>query len=229
MALSGTFGFNPSMGDAVLYAYGLCGIRRAQVLQVHMVDARIAANLVLADWLNQGTNLWQVELVTQTLTKGVSTYVVDPSILVLLDAYVTIGPPGPPIDRVILPISRTEYANYPNKTQQGFPTVFWMNRILTPTVTLWPVPDGQTPTLSYYALQQAQDANFSNGQNVDIPYAWLNAFALGLAEKLAMSWAPDRLPMLSPAAAKAYDIAARAGVETASTYISPMLSSYYRT
>ena len=73
MALSGTFSFNPSMGDAVLYAYGLCGIRRAQVLQEHMVDARIAANLVLADWLNQGTNLWQVELVTQPLTQGVST------------------------------------------------------------------------------------------------------------------------------------------------------------
>ena len=226
--LSGTYTFNPSLGELVLYSYGLCGIRRAQILQEHMLDARIAANLVLADWLNEGVNLWQVEAITVPLVQGVAAYPVSANVLALLDAYVTFGPSFAPTDRIILPVSRTEYASYPNKAQQGPPTVFWMDRVLAPPVTRWPVPDGQETSLTYYALRQAQDANLTSGQQVDVPYAWLSAFALALAEKLAMSWAPDKLAFLSPAAAKAYDIASRANIETASTFISPMLSGYFR-
>ena len=226
--LSGTYSFNPALGELVLYSFGMCGVRRAQVLQEHMLDARIAANLVLADWLNQGINLWQVEAITTPLVQGVSAYAVPANVLVMLDAYVTSGPSFAPTDRTILPVSRTEFASYPNKAQQGPPTVFWMDRLLAPTVTLWPVPDGQETSLTYYALRQAQDASLTSGQQVEIPYAWLNAFALALAEKLAMSWAVERLPVISPAAAKAYGIAANANIETAQQYISPMLSSYWR-
>ena len=226
--LSGTYNFQPALGELVLYAYGLCGVRRAAILQEHMLDARIAANLVLAEWLGEGVNLWQVEAITVPLVQGVGTYSVPANVLVMLDAFITFGPSFAPTDRTILPVSRTEYASYPNKAQQGPPTVFWMDRLLAPTVTLWPVPDGQETSLTYYALRQAQDANLTSGQQVEIPYAWLSAFALALAEKLAMSWAPDKLAFLSPAAAKAYGIAANANIETAQQYISPMLSGYFR-
>lgn len=226
--LSGTFGFQPSLGELVLYSFGLCGIRRAQVLQEHMLDARIAANLVLADWLNQGVNLWQVEAITVPLVQGVGTYSVPANVLVMLDAFITFGPSFAPTDRTILPVSRTEWASYPNKSQQGPPTVFWMDRLLAPTFTLWPVPDGQETSITYYALRQAQDANLTSGQQVEIPYAWLNAYALALAEKLALSWAPDKAALLGPAAAKAYGIAASANIETAQQYISPMIGHYFR-
>jgi hypothetical protein len=193
-----------------------------------MIDARYAANLVLVDWLNQGVDLWQVEELTVTLVQGTGVYSLPANVLNILDAYVTFGPSASPTDRTILPVSRTEYASYPQKEQQGPPTVYWMDRLLAPTVTLWPVPDGQETSVTFYVLRQAQDANLTSGQQVEAPYAWLSAFALGLAEKLALSWAPERLPVISPAAAKAYDIAARTGIETAQQYISPMLSSYFR-
>jgi len=129
-----------------------------------------------------------------------------------------------------LPISRTEYASYPNKEQQGFPTVFWFDRLLSPTVTLWPVPntDNGPQSLKYYRVRQIQDSNLQNGQQVEIPYLWLEAFAYGLAQRLATIWSPDKIQILKPMADEAYQIAASQNVETAQQYISPQIAGYFR-
>jgi hypothetical protein len=182
--------------------------------------------MMLASWSNNGTNLWQVDLVTVPLVAGTATYSVDASTVVMLDAYIEYG--NPPIDRIIMPVSRTEYASYPNKTQQGFPTVFWMDRLLSPTVTVWPVPDGTQTSLKYYRLIQIQDANMNGTQQVDVPQIWLEAFSYGLAFRLAMVWAPDKAAIMKPLADEAYKMAAATNVETANQYISPQISSYWR-
>ncbi|RIZ66271.1 MAG: hypothetical protein D0531_05255 [Methylococcales bacterium] len=228
MTTSGTYNFNPSLGEITLYAFNLCGLRNTSLLQEHMESARMAANMVAASFSNRGVNLWQVDLVTTPLVQGVSTYAVDPSTVMILDGYVTTGSGTTAIDRIIMPVSRTEYASYPNKTQQGWPTTFWFDRLLAPTVTLWPVPDGNEVSFSYYRLRQIQDANFTSGQTVDVPYLWMEAFAYALAFRLALIWSPDKVPMLKPIADEAYNIAAEQNVENAATYISPQIQGYYR-
>jgi hypothetical protein len=226
MATSGTYTFNPSLGELTVYAYQLIGIRPTALLQEHMDSARLATNMMFTRWSNQGVNLWQVSLVTVPLVAGTATYNVDASTVVMLDAYIEYG--TPPIDRIIMPISRTEYASYPNKTQQGFPTVFWFDRLLSPTVTLWPTPDGTQTSLKYYKVNRLQDANMNGTQEVDIPPIWLEAMAFGLAERLALIWAPEKVAIMKPMADEAYQIAANQNVETASQYISPQLSGYWR-
>ena len=229
MATSGTYTFNPSLGEITLYAYNLIGLRNTSLLQEHLEAARMAANMLCANWSNRGVNLWAVDLVTVPLVQGQATYNVDLNTVTMLDAYMVVdNGNGQPIDRIILPVSRTEYASYPNKAQQGFPTTFWMDRLLSPTVTLWPVPDGSEASLTYYALQQSQDANYDSGQQPAIPYAWLKAFAYGLAARLAIIWAPDKAQLLKPLADEAYTIAAEQNVETAAQYISPQIAGYYR-
>src|SRR6266702_2309368 len=109
---SGTHAFNPSMGDVVQYACGLCGIRRTAILLEHMTDAHMAANFLLGDWSLKGVNLWQVGKVEIPLVAGVSQYPLDPDVVVMLDTYVVQGGPGAEIDRIMMPISRTEYASY---------------------------------------------------------------------------------------------------------------------
>jgi hypothetical protein len=194
-----------------------------------MEAARMASNMLLSRWANQGVNLWCVDLVTTPLVKGQKTYAVDANTVVMLDAYIeTVNGSSQPIDRLILPISRTEYASYPNKDQQGFTTTYWFDRLLSPTVTLWPVPDGTTTSLKYYRVRQIQDSNLTNGQTVEIPYMWLEAFAFALAQRLAMIWAPDKTAMLKPLADESYAIAAAQNVETAQQYISPVISGYFR-
>jgi hypothetical protein len=225
MTTSGTYDFNPALGEIVLYAYMNIGIRPTAVLQEHMESARMATNMMLSRWANQGVNLWAVDLITTPLVEGQATYDVDPNTVMILDAYTTAGGP----DRVIMPISRTEYASYPNKTQQGFPTSFWFDRLISPTVTLWPVPDGNSATtLKYYRVRRIQDANLRNGQQVEVPYLWLEAFADGLAYRLARIWAPQMAVNLKMQADESYQIAAVQNVENTPVYISPMIGGYFR-
>jgi len=230
MATSGTYAYNPGLGEITLYAYNLIGVRNTAVLQEHMEAARMAANMMLSRWSNQGVNLWAVDLITTPLVTNQKTYSVDSNTVMILDAYVTDQNSGANIDRIILPVSRTEYASYPNKDQQGFPTVYWFDRLLSPTITLWPVPntDNGPSELKYYRVRRLQDSNLQNGEQVEIPYLWLEAFAYGLAQRLATIWAPDKMMMLKPMADEAYQIAADQNVEQAQQYISPMISGYFR-
>ena len=228
MTTSGTYSYNPSLGEITLYAYNLIGLRNTSLLQEHMEAARMAANMMLGRWSSEGVNLWAVDLQTVTLVQGTSTYSVPDNTVAMLDAYVTTGTGTSAINRLILPISRTEYASYPNKKQQGFPTTYWFDRLLSPTVTLWPVPDGNEVSFSYYRVRQVQDSNLTSGQTVEIPYYFLEAFAYGLAQRLAMIWSPDKVQFLKPLADEAYDLAVRQNVETAQQYISPTISSYFR-
>jgi len=229
MTTSGTYTFNPSLGELTLYAYNLVGLRNTSLVQEHMQTARMATNLLLARWSNQGVNLWAVDLETVPLVQGTSTYSVPSDTVMILDAYITIAQGNSNTDRIILPVSRTEYASYPNKEQQGFPTTYWFDRLLSPTITLWPVPDGgEATTLKYYRVRRLQDANYTAGQNVEIPYLWLEAFAYGLATRLAQVWSPDKVQMLKPFADEAYQIAADQNTEYVSQYISPQIQGYFR-
>lgn len=228
MATSNTYAFNPSLGEATIYAFNLCGIRGTSILQEHMESARMAANMMLGRWSSEGVNLWAVDLQTVPLIQGQATYSVPSNTIVMLDAYIVQNSGGASINRLILPISRTEYASYPNPTQQGFPTTYWFDRLLSPTVTLWPVPDGNESSFNYYRVRQIQDSNFTNGQTVEIPYYFLEAFVFGLAQRLAMIWAPDKIALLKPLADESYNIAAAQNIETAAFYISPTVSSYWR-
>lgn len=229
MTASGTYAYQPSLGEITIYAFNIIGIRATSLLQEHMTSARMAANMMQVNWANKGVNLWAVDLQTVPLVQGQATYSVPSSTVVMLDAYMGIVNGSVETDRIILPISRSEYANYPNKAQQGFPTTFWFDRLISPTVTLWPVPDGTSATyLKYYRVRQIQDVGFTSGQTAEIPYRWLEAFADGMAYRLAKIWNPSVAPALKGVADESYNVAANQDVETAAQYISPQISGYYR-
>lgn len=230
MTTSGTYDFDPSLGEIVLYAYNLIGIRSTSLAQAHMEAARMASNMVLANWSNKGVNLWAVDLQTVPLVAAQATYAVPTNTVIMLDSYIRIdNGSSPPIDRLILPISRTEYASYPNKEQEGFPTVFWQDRLISGNVTLWPVPDGTSAQyLRYYRAKQLQDSEFTGGQTIEIPYLWLDAFADALSYRLARVWNPAMAPALKMVADESYNVADAQNVEQAAQYITPMISGYFR-
>lgn len=227
MATSGTYTFNPSLGETVLYAYNNIEIRSTSLTQEHMEVARMATNLALASFSNQGVNLWKVDLVEVPLIIGQATYSVNPNTVIILDAYISVNSTPPVRDRIILPISRTEYASYPNKDQEGFPSVFWNDRLIAPTITLYPVPQQDNMTLKYYRLVQIQDANYSNGQQVEIPYLWLDALTDEIIVRLARIWATARVQEKMLIADKSYMMAANRNIENAQQYIVPMIGGYF--
>lgn len=227
---SGTYNFAPTLGEVVLYAFARIGIRRTEILQTHLADARLEANLLLAKISDQQPNLWTVDLQALPLLQGSSTYTVPAETAMILDVYVRYG--NPSTDRAMYPISRSEYSTYPQKSLQAFPTVFWFDRLISPTITLWPVPDGNGPyTLFYYRVRQIQDAEYSNATNalnIEIPYLWLDAFVAGLAARLARIYAPSMESQRKADADEAWALAAKQDVENVNMMFSPGLTSYFR-
>ena len=73
MTTSGLYAYNPSLGELVLYSFNIAQVRSTALTQEHMESARMATNLMLARWANQGVNLWAVDLVTVPLVQGQAT------------------------------------------------------------------------------------------------------------------------------------------------------------
>lgn len=138
-------------------------------------------------------------------------------------------------DIVLQPISRSEYAAQPNKAQQARPTCVWWDRAPATggtTATLWPVPDGNGPyLLQFYAMTQPMDVVIAGGGALDIPYRFLDAFAAGLAAKLARKYPPAppiTVNDLKMESEQAWMLASGQDVENVPLFISPGLGGYYR-
>ena len=104
---SGTYNFAPSLGEVVLTAFSRIGIRRTEILETHLQDAKQEANLLLAKMSNLQPNLWTVDQQALPLLQGVATYTVPAETVMILDAFVRYGSDNA-IDRTIYPISRSE-------------------------------------------------------------------------------------------------------------------------
>jgi len=229
MATSGTFTFAPSIGELVINAFARCGIRRTELTTQHLADANFEANMVMVDWVGDGINLWQVESTTIPLVQGQYIYPIPSNVVFILDVYITTNPSGTaPIDRIIFPISRSDYVSLAYKTDQGASTSFWYDRLIDPNLYLWPVPDQSNYyTMTYYYMRQAQDNALANGTQPELPWYYLDSFGYNLAARLALMYAPDRAAMLEAKAQKAWQRALAVGTENVPLSIQAQMRSYF--
>jgi hypothetical protein len=210
-----------------LAAFARVQVRPSEINQDMMFNARMALNLLLSEFSNTQPNLWTVGLQTMPLTQGVGTYSVPAATVMILDLYISTGT-TPVIDRILWPVSRTEYASYSNKTTQGTPTVFWYDRLISQTITFYPFPDGNGPyTAKFYSVRQTNDADVANGNNIEIPYRFYEAYCSGLAWKLSEMYAPQLEDKLFARYQRAWEIAARQDTENVPLIIMPGIGSYY--
>ena len=228
MTTSNQFSYNPALGTLVQQAFARCGVRRTMLTATHMEDAMQESNLLQSDWSADGIMFWTVELVRQPLTPGAPSYGIPSNTVSVLDVYVSPNNGQSGQNRLITPFSRTDYASLADPLQTGFPTSFWYNRAMVPTITLWPVPDNSTQYLmSYYVYTQPDDAVLANGKQVSVPYWWLNAYVADLAHRLSRIYAPNLEAQRKLDKDEAYNKACEQ-VEPAPLYVQPGLSSYYR-
>lgn len=222
---SKAYNFMPATGELVQAAYARIGVKRTEILTPHIQDAVMELNLLQAKMDNMGPNLWTVDQVSLPLTPAAATYSIPAETIMILDAYITLGGN----DRIIFPISRTEYASIPNKSDQGYPSQFWFDRTMSPTITLWLTPDANGPyTLTYFRYRQIQDAVIQNGFNPEAPVRWLDALVAGLSHRLSRIYAPQMEQIRKADADEAWAIAATQDTENTSLYVIPGLSGYFR-
>lgn len=229
MTASGTYAFFNSNADVVIGAFGRLQIRRTALLAEHMQDAYKQANLSLASLAVRQVNLWTEETQEVALIDGTATYTLPARTLMVLICTIRTGTGETQNDRVLTPVSTVEYQSFPNKSQTGFPSVYWFSRLATPTITFWLVPDAtSTYTARLQCVRQVQDANLPSGETPDLPYRWLDWFEADLAHRLSRFYKPELEAVRKADAAEAWRIAATDDVENVALNVTPMLGGYYR-
>ncbi len=186
-------------------------------------------NLLFVEWSNKQVNLFKVTLTSVPLAAGTAVYSVPSNVIMILDAYITINSGmQQATDTYITPLSRTEYASLANKQIPGQPTQFWFDRLISPTVTMFPVPQpGVSYVLNYYSCIQMQDLNLAGGETPDIPYRWYDAFVAGLAHRLSRGYAPELEDKRHKDAMDAWTVAATQDTENVGLSLSPSMRRYY--
>jgi len=226
MTTTGTYAFLPALADIFIAAYGRCQIRRTALTSDHLADAAMAANLLQVKWAAHQINLWTVDLQSISLIPGQATYDVDPATVMIMATYIATGT-GPETDRIIISVDRDTYASFPDKTTPGPPTVYWFNKLIQPTITVWQPPDTAQPyTLKFYRARQIQDASVGGGLQPEVPYRFLEAYVAGLAYKLGELYAPGQLQRLKLAADEAWNEASNRDIENSPLRIVPALWTY---
>lgn len=224
---SGTYNFNPSGGEIILTAFDRIQVRPSEIEQEQMQRAIMEMNLALVKFNNLQPNLWTVDLQTIALVQGTATYQVPAETTMILDLFIRYGTPS--VDRYLQAISRTEYASIAVKTTQGFPSQYWFDRLVSPTVTFYLVPDGAfTYTAYYYRVRQIQDAVAGNGFNVEVVYRFLDALTADLAHRLARIYRPEVEAARMADRDEAWLIAAAQDVENTPMYVVPQVGGYFR-
>ena len=222
---SKTYNFNPSGGEIIQTAFDRIQVRPTEITPTQMQRAVLEMNLALVKFNNQQPNLWTVDLQSVPLVQGSATYSVPAETTMILDMFIRYG--NPPIDRYIQQISRTEYAAISTKMAPGFPSQFWFDRLISPTITFYLVPDGSFPyTAYYYRVRQIQDATITGGYNIEVIYRFLDALIADLAHRLARVYKPEAEQQRKMDRDEAWTIAATQDVEAVPLYLYPGLNGY---
>jgi hypothetical protein len=223
MTTSGTSAFNLDLTEIVEEAFERVGseLRTGYDLKT----ARRSLNLMFADWANRGVNMWTFEQGSINLVAGTATYDLPADTVDLLEHVVRTGAgsASTQADLTITRISVSTYATIPNKLQQARPIQVWIERLNTPRITVWPVPDNSQPyTFVYWRMKRIQDAG--NGVNtMDMPFRFVPCMVAGLAYYLALKvpGGAERLGILKQQYDEAWQLASDEDREKASVRFVP--------
>ena len=221
MTTSGTRDFNLDVAEAIEEAYERCGLEVRTGYDAK--TARRSLNLMFAELANRGLNLWTVVQDTLTLTQGQAQETLGTDVVDILEMVLRRNGVDIEMER----ISRGEYLDFPNKTDQGRPSQFYFDRKISPVLNLWQTPENSTDQLVYYYVRRIEDAA-QLVNTTDIPFRFYPCMVAGLAYYLAMKRAPERLQFLKAVYEEEFQRAAEEDEDRVSLKLQPS-SRYMRT
>ena len=93
---------------------------------------------------------------------------------------------GNPTEIPFARLNQDDYTNLPNKTFQGRPLQFWLDRQLNaPVARLWPVPNQQAIFAQFVTWRQRHIMDVGSlTQTIEVPQRWVDALTWELAHRL---------------------------------------------
>jgi len=220
MALSGSTNFEPNVAEFVEEAFERCGLELRTGYDLK--TARRSINLMLAEWANRGLNQWTIEQATQTVTEGTTDYSLNANIIDILDVVLRRTINQTQTDISMNRVSRSEYINIQNKTTKARPSQFFLDKLSTPTLKIWPAPENSTDILVFNKIVRMDDAD--KGTNtMDMPFRFFPCFAAGLAYYISLKRAPERTAQLKALYEEEFRRAADQDEDRASFNIRPSI------
>lgn len=225
MPSSGEFFFSPTVAEVVDDAFEDCGIDPQSLTARHLRAARRAINREFVDWINRGHHEWLIEKVEHTVSPGEMEFELPEGFLDV--TRVTLQREGRETE--MYPISRSDYRLLYDKTLRGRPDRYFVARLRDVTVLrYWQAGQNDSDKIIAEGVRRAQDAGAASDQP-DIPYRYQDAIACGLAERLALKFAPDRLSILTQKADRSLELARQASSESVDAVMRVSLGGNQRT
>tara|TARA_A100001391_G_scaffold127744_1_gene87388 strand:- start:176 stop:859 length:684 start_codon:yes stop_codon:yes gene_type:complete len=182
MTTSNTATFNLTVNDCIQEAFDRIG--GDPILGYDVRSARRSLNIMFSDWANRGYNQWTVELKDLSISKSTTEYTLDYDTVDIINANVLDGSTEYSMTRLGL----NDYAAISNKTTESRPTQFYLQRLNTPVIKIYPAPD-KAYTIRYYRMRKIQDITASTvdgvQQTFDIPFRAFECMCAGLAYYLS--------------------------------------------
>ena len=151
MALSGTSTFTLTVNDVIQEAYDRIG--GDPILGYDVRSARRSMNIMFSDWANRGYNQWTVEYKTLAITTGTTEYTLPGDTVDVINANIQISDGT---EYAMTALGLNDYAAISNKTTQARPTQYYLQRLNTPILKIYPAPDTNY-TITYYRQRQKKD------------------------------------------------------------------------
>tara|TARA_R100000388_G_C7241672_1_gene161884 strand:- start:670 stop:1365 length:696 start_codon:yes stop_codon:yes gene_type:complete len=198
MATSGSKDFELDVADYVEEAFERCGLELRTGYDLK--SAQRSLNLLLAEWANRGLNQWTIREKTIAMVKDSASYTIDsvnPTATIdVLDVFIRETLQGTTTDVPLSRMSRAEYSHVATKSTTGKPNQYFIDKQLSPTITVWPVPDkNSTYTVYLNVLSRMDDADVG-ANTLDVPFRFYPCLAAGLAYYIALKRTPEKVPLL---------------------------------
>ena len=223
MATSGSRDFQPDVGEWIEEAYERCGLELRTAYDAR--TARRSLTILFADWANRGLNQWTVSNVSQTLTEGTDSYSLNDYVIDVLDVVLRRTVNDVATDYQMNQVGRAEYWNIPTKSTKARPTQWFLDKLVTPKIYIWPAPENSTDVIKMNQLLRIEDADGSVN-DLQMPFRFYPALVAGLAFYLSQKRAPERMESLKSLYEDEFARALAQDESRASLMIKPNMRSY---
>ena len=200
---SGTTTFDKTFAidEIIEESYERIGLQNVSGNQLRM--ARRSLNIMFQEWGNRGLHYWEVANNSITLVDGQAEYTMFRStgdgtsdataVYGVDDILEAVYRNSSSVDTPLTKINRSTYQGLSNKTSEGTPSQYFVQRFIDKvTITLYLTP-GSTEagnTINYYYVKRIQDVgDYTNA--TDVPYRFVPCMASGLAYYLSQKFKPE--------------------------------------
>ena len=200
---SGTTVFDKTFAidEIIEEAYERIGMQGVSGNQLRM--ARRSLNIMFQEWGNRGLHYWEVANNSFTLVDGQAVYTMFRStgdgtssataVYGVDDVLEAVYRNASNVDSPLTKVNRSTYQGLANKTSEGTPTQYFVQRFIDKvTVTLYLTPGSSQAGhfINYYYVKRIQDVgDYTNA--TDVPYRFIPCMASGLSYYLSQKFKPE--------------------------------------